>query len=229
MRFLMRWPKITRFLAPFSFFVLIACSSSPQPEAWNSPSEYRDAVSGWSFEERSSALKSVENFFESLRTKQLRGRSERLVSENPVLSSLEFAKGDSWFHVFFETLVAAELMAKSNSFRSYQNQNCLDAFSWPLSNTPLPKQTELMTLRDFLRLGPKIPDQSVYVQQVRIYCGRLAINLFQGLMLAEQSSPQHVSKVYLSLKNNLVLQKLILTRAKIEADLILEAYREALN
>jgi hypothetical protein len=223
----------SRKMSHFALFLLASatlggsgCSSSKsgtEPQASiSTPNEYTRAVGEADFDKRTLMLKSIEDFFAAVSTEALTARAKSIESENPVLSTLSGTDSAPWFGGLFETLVGAQLMAQSNSFRSYNNSHCLDAFVRPLGSTPLPPAAELMSLNDFMKAGPRIPDEPTYVGQVRLFCGRRSINLYQGL------APAQVTKIYLSLKNNVVLQKWILAKAASEATLILQAYRESL-
>ncbi len=222
--------KMSHFALIIVFISALAatgCSSSTAVEGnteATAPSVYKDTLGSADFDKRTLMLKSIEDFFAGVSGEGsvISLRSKTVESENPVLASLVSSDTTAWFPVFFETLVGTQLMAQSNSFRSYKNWHCLDAFVRPLSSTPLPPATELMTLNDFMKAGPRIPDEPTYVGQVRLFCGRRSINLYQGM------EPEQIAKIYLSLKNNVVLQKWILARAATEATLILQAYRESL-
>lgn len=187
-----------------------------------STSDYSNAVAALTPEQRKPMLRNLEDFFEGMRTGPLSTRIKDFEKGHPILNDLRTGEDSKWFVDFFETLVGAQLMAQSNSFRSYQNRNCLDAYVRPLVMQPLPPAAALMTLHDFMKAGPRIPDENTYTQQVRLFCGRSSINHFQGI------EANKIIKIYLSLKNNKVLQKLVLSRAAGEAQLILQAYRSAL-
>ncbi|HVJ65466.1 MAG TPA: hypothetical protein VM901_09445 [Bdellovibrionota bacterium] len=206
---------------------MLACStrsnSSTADTAIVSEGPYAETFESWSPEQKKSRTRSIENFFEAIRPERLAARTTAFENEHPTLMQLRSGETSTWFGALFETLVGTQLMAQSNSFRSYKNVHCLDAFVRPLASVPLPPASELMSLDEFMKAGPRIPDENTYVQQVRLFCGRRAINALQGLENAQ------VTKIYLSLKNNLVLQRAVLSRASDEATQILNTYRAALS
>ena len=235
----LRFARILAFSTPTFVLALMFCPScsTPPPTNYAEPvesNEYTSIIAKWSAKERRAQLQSAEDFFAGVREGGLAPRGRTFEANHPVLSTLKVGEPSIWFGVFFETLVGAQLMAKSNSFRSYDNVNCYESFVRPLSASPLPPAAELMPLHDFLVAGPRIPDENTYIGQVRLYCGRRSINLFQQITVgatpeSQATIPAQILRIHLSLKNNLVLQKLILARAAAEAEVILNSYRGALN
>lgn len=207
--------------------LVIGCASSPTPpapEAPQAPSEYTLHFNTLTEDQKAPLRKNFESFYEFMRGPVLLARIDKIQIQNPALQNLRGpAETPNWFVPFFETLMTAELMAKANSFRSYRNADCLTAFLRPLANLPLPPEAPLLTLVEFMKAGPRIPDDATYSGQIKLYCGRRAINAFQG------QSPESLRKIGLSLRHQPVVQKWILNQASQEAAAVLNAHHNVLD
>ena len=208
----------TFFLQVFLFTSLCSCASLNS----GPPNEYVDQYAELAYDKQKEAKENLENFFESMRGSTLVSRTKQIKEDHHILRHLDRSEKDPWFEVFFETLVGTELMAQSNSFRTYSNESCYDAYNRPLGLSPRPIEQELMSLFSFMKAGPRIPTEPIYNGQVKLFCGRRSINTFK------EFSDDEIAKIYLSLKYNRPLKRYLMSRASKEATLILEAYRAAL-